>query len=89
MLLKVGSNRLKMFNPLKRGEGSPEHARPSRQSGMNRVWLVWPRSAPGIPRSRRFAGSRPFRSAKGAWVLLVQRVGGEGVWWWFDWQGRV
>ena len=83
MLLKVGSNQLKMFNPVEQGEGSPEHARPSRLSGMNRVWLVWPRSAPGIP------PLAALRSAKGAWVLLVQRVGGEGVWWWFGWQGRV
>ena len=30
-----------------------------------------PRSAPGIPRSRRSARSRPFRPAKGAWDGLV------------------
>ena len=30
-----------------------------------------PLAAPGIPRSRRSACSRPFRRAKGAWVLLV------------------
>ena len=40
MLLKGGSNQLKMFNPLKRGEGSPENARPSRLSGMKRVHLI-------------------------------------------------
>ncbi len=48
--------------------------------------------APGIPRSvvgpLGFARSRPLRCAKGAWVVLVQRVGGEGVCWWFGWQGR-
>ncbi len=53
-------------------------------------WRASP--APGIPRSvvgpLGFARSRPFRCAKGAWVVLVQRVGGEGVCWWFGWQGR-
>ncbi len=44
-----------------------------------------PLAAPGIPRSRRFAGSRPFRPAKGAFVAgflaLVWFVGmmGKGV----------
>ena len=40
MLLKVGLNQLKMFNPIEQGEGSPEHARPSRLSGMKRVHLI-------------------------------------------------
>ena len=44
-------------------------------------WCAPP--SPGIPRSHNFARSRPFRCAKGAWVVLVQRVGGEGVCWWF------
>ena len=48
-----------------------------------------PRSAPGIPRSHRFAGSRPFRAAKGALVVLVQRVGLEGVCWWFGWRAPL
>ena len=34
-------------------------------------WFGWlPLAAPGIPRSRRFAGSRSFRRAKGAWWLV-------------------
>ena len=51
-----------------------------------------PFAAPAIPRSRDgplgFACSRPFRCAKGAWVVLVQPVGGERVCWWFGWKGR-
>ena len=49
------------------------------------VWLFgWcAPPSPGIPRSHSFARSRPFRCAKGARVVLVQRVGGEGVCWWF------
>ena len=36
------------------------------------VWLFGWRAppSPGIPRSLRFACSRPFRSAKGAWVVV-------------------
>ena len=35
---------------------------------------------PGIPRSRRFAGSRPFRSAKGALVAGGCLVGVAFCW---------
>ena len=50
-------------------------------------------AAPGIPRSvvgpLGFARSRPFRCAKGAWVVLVQRFGGERVCWWIWLEGQV
>ena len=39
--------------------------------GLVVVWLVGPRSAPGIPRSHRCARSRPFRAAKGAVRVVV------------------
>ena len=48
-----------------------------REMGLVVVWLVGARSTPGIPRSRRCAGSRPFRAAKGAVrVVMMEWKGG-------------